>query len=123
MLFTIVLALYQTQQTNSDDKPHLGRGLYLPGTPVYQISDQGKTIFKDLKEKCFTKQTSTKNTARMVNFQNPEMFYQYVGEDLGLRSNQIMPRNLYKTLLQVSESISTDLKVVGKVTPSKQLFE
>ncbi|KAL5261004.1 hypothetical protein ACHWQZ_G006901 [Mnemiopsis leidyi] len=111
MTFVIFLVIIQLVQ--GEEEPHLGRGVYLPDTPVYQISGQGTSIFRDLPSSCYSKQASTKNTARMLSFSSPDVFYRYVGVDLALQEDQIMPMNLYKTLLHVSESISTDLKVVG----------
>ena len=111
MLLVIAMVLFHSAEC--EDKPHLGRGFYLPDTPVYKLSDEGKSIFRNLPDSCFVKQTSTKNRARMLSFTNPGEFYRFVGEDLGLKQYQIMPRNLYKTLLYVSLSISTDLEVVG----------
>ena len=111
MTFVFLLVFFQLVQGKVE--PHLGQGVYLPDTPVYQISGQGTSIFRDLPSSCYSKHTSTKNTARMLSFSSPEVFYRYVGVDLALQENQIMPMNLYKTLLHVSESISTDLRVVG----------
>ena len=94
--------------------PHIGRGFFLPDNSAYRLSVEGKTIFEQIPDTCFKKHDNLgRNKAQFYAFETPDTFYQFLGEQLGLKNYEILPHNFYETLVDVSESINLKLNIVG----------
>lgn len=94
----------------------LGEGYFLPSLSLVEDNGNGKSIFKNLDEKCVKKVPSLINREEKTYYENTHSFYSKIGGEAGLPVSLWNGFTLAASILGVSDRIDTstiDVKGMG----------